>query len=247
MKDELALLIDGDQGGAQHVSEHLTALEKDWNVSARICIRNWRSATDSAAWREIARAHNLECIQHDPESTGRNASDIELTVRAMDLHHGLGYQAFCILSKDSDFMPLKRRLERAGAKVILCPLSPAGVPETPPKARPRPDEKLVSSKAAPKTQLEEKVQPEAKKTDAAAFAAVVDKAYDKCVKLGLEKRGVIPLSNLAENIPKDQREWTFGFPKRQLPKVIASLAGFEVTGDTPGTHAVRRRSVGKSP
>ncbi len=117
MKPAIAVLVDGDQLGPETMPALMKRLEGDWDVTERICIRNWRSTRDQQAWREFSATHSFRCIPRDPVATGKNAADIELAVTAMDLMHGLGYRAFCLVSGDMDFTPLVQRLKRGGCIV----------------------------------------------------------------------------------------------------------------------------------
>ena len=50
--------------------------------------------------------------------SGRNATDIELTVAAMDLLHEGKTAIFCIVSSDADYAALALRIRQAGKTVI---------------------------------------------------------------------------------------------------------------------------------
>ncbi len=117
MKQELSLLVDGDQVPPGAVAAILERLGAEWLVTSRVCVRNWRSTKDVADWKRAASEMALQCLQRDPVATGKNAADVELAVIAMDQFHGLGYRAFCIISADTDFTPLVDRLRRAACHV----------------------------------------------------------------------------------------------------------------------------------
>lgn len=59
-------------------------------------------------WQEVAQRHGLE-LRHQ-FSGGKNASDIAMTIAAMDLLQARRVQGFCLASSDSDFTALVRRL-----------------------------------------------------------------------------------------------------------------------------------------
>jgi hypothetical protein len=233
VKPELALLVDGDQGGAEHVAGHLNNLASNWNVTARICVRNWRSTTDQANWDEAARMHHLDCVQHAQTARGKNASDIELAIRAMDLYHGLGYRAFCILSADSDFLPLMHRLERGGANVILKPLV---YPNQGATAAP------VAAVTEDSTADVKPVSPAKPAPKSTAFAKVVRKALQECLDAGQHDSGWVDIAKIGQKIPEDRRKESFGFGKsKTLYTVIDSLPGLTVQGEDG------KYQVGRSP
>jgi hypothetical protein len=74
-------------------------------------------------WQELAQSKGLE-IRHQFH-TGKNSSDIAMTIAAMDLLHGGKIAGFCLVSSDRDFAPLARRL-RADA----VPVYGFGEPKT---------------------------------------------------------------------------------------------------------------------
>lgn len=59
-------------------------------------------------WQEVAQREGIE-LRHQFHS-GKNASDIAMTIAAMDLLHAGKVRGFCIASTDKDFTALARRL-----------------------------------------------------------------------------------------------------------------------------------------
>lgn len=201
---------------------HLQRLAKHWNVSARVCIRNWRSPKDQALWDEAAREYHLECVQHAPTTRGKNASDVELVVRAMDLYHGLGYRAFCILSADTDFLPLVHRLKRGGCDVTLSPLVPPEVASS--------ESKTGQAKESAATEPKKKLTTEPQKQPKpGGFAKTVRKALQACRDAGHHESGWVDIARIGQQIPGDKTKETFGYGKsKTLHSVIDSLPGLAV-------------------
>ncbi len=117
MKDDLAILVDGDQLPPGGLPALIKRLQRKWQVSERVIVRNWRSTKDQKEWRAFAADHGFRLYQRDPVATGKNAADIELAVTAMDLLHERGIRAFCLVTGDSDFTPVVERLRRADCHV----------------------------------------------------------------------------------------------------------------------------------
>lgn len=59
-------------------------------------------------WQEVAQRESIE-LRHQFHG-GKNSADIAMTIAAMDLLHAGRVKGFCIVSSDSDFTPLVRRL-----------------------------------------------------------------------------------------------------------------------------------------
>lgn len=66
-------------------------------------------------WQAIAERESIE-IRHQPQG-GKNCADIAMTIAAMDLMRDGIVRGICIVSSDSDFAPLARRL-KAGNLVV---------------------------------------------------------------------------------------------------------------------------------
>ena len=71
-------------------------------------------------WKKVAIEFGIQpMLQFNPNDKG-NASDFALTIDAMDLLHSDRFGAFCIVSSDSDFVPLVTRLRAEGLPVYGC-------------------------------------------------------------------------------------------------------------------------------
>jgi hypothetical protein len=82
--------------------------------------RVYGNATAIEKWRMCAIEFGIQpMLQFNPMGK-ENASDFALTIDAMDLLHGGGFSAFCIVSSDSDFVPLATRIRAAGLPVYGC-------------------------------------------------------------------------------------------------------------------------------
>lgn len=62
-------------------------------------------------WQAVAERENIE-IRHQPQA-GKNSADIAMTIAAMDLMREGVVRGICLVSSDSDFAPLARRIRAA--------------------------------------------------------------------------------------------------------------------------------------
>jgi hypothetical protein len=67
-------------------------------------------------WQEVAQREGID-LRHQFHR-GKNSADIAMTIAAMDLLAGHRVQGFCIVSSDSDFTPLVRRLRAENLPVF---------------------------------------------------------------------------------------------------------------------------------
>ena len=114
----VALLIDGENC-APGVAAHVLAKAGEFGT---VCVRrvyaNWAAASTRGWLKPVAR-HAIQPIHHEPTTTGKNATDILLTIDAMDLLHGGAIDCFCIVASDSDYTPLVARLRTAQRIVVV--------------------------------------------------------------------------------------------------------------------------------
>ncbi|MGB0651961.1 MAG: NYN domain-containing protein [Thermoplasmatota archaeon] len=229
MKPELALLIDGDQPRPQDLATLVDDLVEHWTVSARLCIRNWRSSKDQATWNETAAALDLECIQHDPGTRGKNATDIELAIRAMDLLH-VGYRAFAIVTGDTDFHPLFRRLRRAGCHVEI--VEPKGLMRDTKKPassgrRAKKPAKATATKKDAASSPKKAAKPE---PETGPFGKAVRRAINKVIESGDHDKGWITMRALGQQLSEaGERPQKFGYGKSVvLRRALEELPGIDV-------------------
>jgi hypothetical protein len=114
MQPRLAVLIDAENVPAKHWPAIRATIEAKGSV---VCCRLFGdfSGGRHAKWLKHAQAEALQTVM---QLSGPNASDIAMTIAAMDLLHGSKLEGFCLVSSDGDFTPLVQRLRSAGLKVL---------------------------------------------------------------------------------------------------------------------------------
>src|SRR5258708_7320785 len=116
-RTRVALLIDGENSTSALIASLLAEAEKLGEVIIRRVYGNW-SLSSMHGWQESARHYGLEQRHHGQTASGKNATDIALTVDAMDILHSGTVDHFCLATSDSDYTPLVARLRSAGCTVI---------------------------------------------------------------------------------------------------------------------------------
>ena len=112
----IALLIDADNAAADRLEEVLAVLAELGTVSVRRAYGNW-TKPGLKPWAELLHRFAIE-PQHQIDLTkGKNATDMKMTIDAMDLLFRGRVDGFGIMSSDSDFMPLAMRLRQDGLPV----------------------------------------------------------------------------------------------------------------------------------
>ncbi|NTV02212.1 MAG: NYN domain-containing protein [Chlorobiaceae bacterium] len=115
-KDTIAMLIDADNSPSDKIDFVLAEMAKYGVVNIRRAYGNWKSRSLSG-WEDKLHDYAIRPIQQFDYTKGKNATDMAMTIDAMDLLYGSKLDAFCIVSSDSDFTPLVMRILAEGLHV----------------------------------------------------------------------------------------------------------------------------------
>ncbi|WP_431568618.1 NYN domain-containing protein [Novosphingobium sp.] len=110
------MLIDADNASPANLDAALTILGDLGTVNVRRIYGNW-SKPALKGWSKLVHRHALEPQQQFDLTKGKNATDMKMTIDAMDLLYGGQVDGFGIMSSDSDFMPLSIRIRQNGTPV----------------------------------------------------------------------------------------------------------------------------------
>ena len=106
----LCVLIDADNARPADIGKVLTIASGIGNV----CVKKiYGGGPVLEAWKPSALAHDLTVMHQFAFTPRKNATDMALTIDAMDMLHEGGHSVFCLVSSDSDFTPLARRLKNS--------------------------------------------------------------------------------------------------------------------------------------
>ncbi len=109
----IALLIDADNASHNGIDPVLTVLAELGQVNIRRAYGNWAKPALSN-WNKISHRYGLQPVQQFDLTKGKNATDIAMTIDAIDLLNNGKVDGFGIMSSDSDFTPLVTRLRQDG-------------------------------------------------------------------------------------------------------------------------------------
>lgn len=112
----IALLIDADNAPADKIDEILTELSTLGEISIRRAYGNW-TKSGLNGWQNRLLEFAIRPIQQFDYSKRKNATDMAMTVDAMDLLYTERPDAFGIVSSDADFTPLVMHLRAKGSAV----------------------------------------------------------------------------------------------------------------------------------
>lgn len=112
----IALLIDADNASHAGIDPVLTVLAELGQVNIRRAYGNWAKPA-LHNWSHITHRYGLQPVQQFDLTRGKNATDMAMTIDAIDLLYRGKVDGFGIMSSDSDFTPLVTRLRQDGLLV----------------------------------------------------------------------------------------------------------------------------------
>ena len=114
--DNIALLIDADNASPEHLDEVLLVLGELGTINIRRAYGNWAKAS-LKGWGTLSGEHSIIPVQQFDVVKGKSATDMRMTIDAMDLLYRGNVDGFGIMSSDSDFLPLAQRIREDGLPV----------------------------------------------------------------------------------------------------------------------------------
>jgi len=115
--NKIALLVDGDNASPKLLSLILEEASKYGKVTVRRIYGDWTSSHMNA-WKTILNEMAFNPIQKFSYTSGKNSTDSALIIDAMDILHDELVDGFCIVSSDSDYTGLAKRIREEGIFVM---------------------------------------------------------------------------------------------------------------------------------
>ncbi|MFC5625264.1 NYN domain-containing protein [Algoriphagus winogradskyi] len=116
-KFNIAVLIDGDNAQAKLIKEILEEVSKYGKATIRRIYGDW-TTPHMNSWKEMINLHSFSPIQKFSYTTGKNSTDSSMIIDAMDILHSGSVDGFCIVSSDSDYTGLAKRIREEGMFVM---------------------------------------------------------------------------------------------------------------------------------
>ena len=112
----IALLIDADNTTPRGIDPVLTVMAELGQVNIKRAYGNF-AKNNLAKWDKITHKFGIRPQQQFDITAGKNATDMAMTIDAIDLLYQGKVDGFGIMSSDSDFTPLATRLRQDGLTV----------------------------------------------------------------------------------------------------------------------------------
>ncbi len=114
---KIALLVDGDNAQAKIIDLILEEASKYGKVTIRRVYGDW-TTQHMNHWKNILNEMAFNPIQKFSYTSGKNSTDSALIIDAMDILHDNIVNGFCIVSSDSDYTGLAKRIREDGVFVM---------------------------------------------------------------------------------------------------------------------------------
>jgi uncharacterized protein (TIGR00288 family) len=224
----IALLIDADNASPQTLEQVLTVLAELGTVNIRRVYGNWNKPA-LKGWAEMTHRHALEPQQQFDVTKGKSATDMKMTIDAMDLLARGQVDGFGIMSSDSDFMPLAMRIRQDG-----LPVYGFGTAKTPDSFQ------QACSRFIDVSALVDRKEDEPPTEKPAVDASLVDLLGDAIRASNRDERGFASLSEVGQRASArssfDARSYGFS----RLSELIEAIPNFLTERRADGRVFVRR-------
>ena len=122
----IALLIDADNTTPEGIDPVLTVMAELGQVNIRRAYGNF-AKDNLARWDKITNKFGIRPQQQFDVTRGKNATDMAMTIDAIDLLYQGKVDGFGLMTSDSDFTPLVTRLRQDG--IIVYGFGEAKTPQ----------------------------------------------------------------------------------------------------------------------
>lgn len=113
----LAVLIDADNAPRDCLKGIMEEVAIYGTPNVKRAYGDW-SSRNLSGWRQVLLDNSVTPIQQFAYTKGKNSTDSAMIIDAMDILYGGKVDGFVLVSSDSDFTGLARRLREAGLMVI---------------------------------------------------------------------------------------------------------------------------------
>ena len=115
--NRIALLVDGDNAQSKLLELVLEEASKYGKVTIRRVYGDW-TTSHMNNWKSLLNELAFNPIQKFSYTSGKNSTDSALIIDAMDILHDNLVDGFCIVSSDSDYTGLAKRIREDGVFVM---------------------------------------------------------------------------------------------------------------------------------
>ena len=230
----VALLIDADNASPDHLDEVLLVLGELGTINIRRAYGNWAKAS-LKGWGNLTGTHSIIPMQQFDVVKGKSATDMRMTIDAMDLLYRGNVDGFGIMSSDSDFLPLAQRIREEG-----LPVYGFGMAKTPisfQQACTRFFDVGALAMSGAEQQLEQPKHTAGQRPVDTELLQVLGSAYKASKR---DEEGFTPLSELGQRAKAVSSFAARNYGYTRLSELIRAVPNFEVKSGEDGRLLVKR-------
>ncbi|MEO7603044.1 MAG: NYN domain-containing protein [Sphingomicrobium sp.] len=229
----VALLIDADNASPEHLDEVLLVLGELGTINIRRAYGNWAKAS-LKSWGNLTGRYSIVPIQQFDVAKGKGATDMRMTIDAMDLLYRGHVDGFGLMSSDSDFLPLAQRIKEDG-----LPVYGFGTAKTPESFREACTRffDVGALRLDQADQLEQPLTEAGQRPVGAELLQVLGAAYKASKR---DEEGYTPLSELGQRAKAVSSFAARNYGYTRLSELIKAVPNFEVKSAEDGSILVKR-------
>ena len=114
---KIAVVIDADNTQLSKIGAVLREISTHGRIVVKRAYGNWRK-DELKKWESEIKRFAIKAEQQFDYVSGKNATDMALVIDTIELLHNNIYDAFVIVSSDSDYTPLAIKLHESGVYVM---------------------------------------------------------------------------------------------------------------------------------
>lgn len=225
---KIAVLIDADNAQYSKIKSIIDEISKHGHVITKRAYGDW-SSEYLKNWKTVLNELAIQPMQQFAYTTGKNSTDSSLIIDAMDLLYTEKYDAFALISSDSDFTKLASRLRESEVYVFGV-----GEKKTPVSFRNSCDDFIFSENLGEPI-VSASNNKQAGETPAQKAEEIPQEIIDALLSGWLQYKdddqedwaNVAPVGGLLKRLKPDFDPRTYGVTK--IPELIAKIDIFEMT------------------
>ena len=229
----IALLIDSDNASPSGIDPVLTVLAELGQVNIRRAYGNWRK-TSLKGWIDLMHRYGIEPQQQFDMTKGKNATDMKMTIDAMDLLYRGRVHGFGIMSSDSDFMPLAMRIRQEG-----LPVYGFGGAKTPEAFR-QACTRFIDVNKLVQAEKEDRSKPGPSKASNVLDQELLDLLFDAYAASKRDDKGYAKLSEVGQRAGNRSSFDTRNYGFARLTDLIEAVPNFAIDRRSNGQVFVKR-------
>lgn len=210
---KIAVVIDADNTQISKIGDVLSEISTRGRIVVKRAYGNWRKES-LKNWEVEIKRLAIKAEQQFDYVTGKNATDMALVIDTIELLHSNIYDAFVIVSSDSDYTPLAIKLHESGVYVMGV-----GEKKTPESFRNACDEFLFLENISPATETESSAAPTTdteQEPDALDHIDSIHSLLRKAYEAYQDEDGYTNIANAGHFLKRTKPDFdcrTYGFTK----------------------------------